>query len=116
MRPDSQPGPNQRRRRMATTLLENTRQQHEDMERLERLIVKDFRTETKTYKDKLLQSHRVRGLLDALQSRAAALVRTLRLVGSDCMGPARCGCKQGPWAGGLAVGQPVPALDTGPSS
>ncbi|KFM24257.1 Splicing factor 3A subunit 3 [Auxenochlorella protothecoides] len=59
---------------MATTLLENTRQQHEDMERLERLIVKDFRTETKTYKDKLLQSHRVRGLLDALQSRAAALV------------------------------------------
>lgn len=59
---------------MATTLLENTRQQHEDMERLERLIVKDFRTETKAYKDKLLQSHRVRGLLDALQSRAAALV------------------------------------------
>lgn len=59
---------------MASTLLEETRQYHEDIERLERLIVKEFRNEAKTHKDKLLQSHRVRQMLESLQERAAKLV------------------------------------------
>lgn len=41
-----------------------------------RLIVKDFATQpAATHKDKLLQSHRVRGMLDGIQDRSAKLVR-----------------------------------------
>ena len=58
---------------MASTLLEETRQQHEDMERLERLIVTEFKRETKTHKEKLLQGYRVRQMLDTLQQRAKSL-------------------------------------------
>lgn len=58
---------------MASTLLEETRQAHEDMERLERLIVAEFKRETRTHKEKLLQGYRVRQMLDTLQSRAASL-------------------------------------------
>lgn len=58
---------------MASTLLEATRQQHEDMERLERLIVAEFKRETKTHKEKLLQGYRVRQMLDTLQQRAKSL-------------------------------------------
>lgn len=61
---------------MASTLLEETRQAHDDIERLERLIVKDFATQpAATHKDKLLQSHRVRGMLDGIQDRSAKLIR-----------------------------------------
>lgn len=60
---------------MANTLLEETRQHHEDMERLERLIVEDLKHDAKAHKDKLLQGHRVRHMLDALQDRAQKLVR-----------------------------------------
>lgn len=60
---------------MATTLLELTRGKHEDMERLERLIVEDLRGEARSHRDKLLQSHRVRAYLDAIQKNAADLVR-----------------------------------------
>lgn len=43
--------------------------------RLERLIVKDFASEKPTgHKEKLLQSHRVRAMLDAVQERSAKLV------------------------------------------
>lgn len=59
---------------MASTLLEQTRQYHEDMERLERLIVKEFENEPKTHKEKLMQSHRVRLMLDLMQERARKLV------------------------------------------
>ncbi len=60
---------------MASTLLEETRQAHDDIERLERLIVKDFATQQATaHKDKLLQSHRVRQMLDSIQERSAKLV------------------------------------------
>ena len=58
---------------MASTLLETTRQQHEDMERIERLIVEEFKRETKTHKDKLLQGYKVRQMLDTLQQRATSL-------------------------------------------
>mmetsp|Transcript_40482 Transcript_40482/g.89949 ORF Transcript_40482/g.89949 Transcript_40482/m.89949 type:complete len:508 (-) Transcript_40482:699-2222(-) len=60
---------------MADTLLEQTRALHEDMERLERLIVKDFKQETKTHKEKLMQNHRVRKRLDVMQEAARKLVR-----------------------------------------
>lgn len=59
---------------MASTLLEETRQYHEDIERLERLIVKDFKNEARTHKEKLLQSQRVRKMLEQLQDRAQKLV------------------------------------------
>jgi splicing factor 3A subunit 3 len=58
---------------MASTLLEETRQQHEDMERLERLIVEEFKRETRTHKEKLMQGYRVRQMLDTLQQRAKGL-------------------------------------------
>ncbi|KAL4446223.1 hypothetical protein ABPG77_003030 [Micractinium sp. CCAP 211/92] len=61
---------------MASTLLEETRQAHDDIERLERLIVKDFAMQQATaHKDKLLQSHRVRQMLDSIQERSTKLIR-----------------------------------------
>lgn len=47
---------------------------HEEEERLERLIVKDFRNELKGHKERLQQSHRVRVMLDTMQERAKKLV------------------------------------------
>ena len=47
---------------------------HEEAERLERLIVKDFRNELKGHKERLQQSHRVRDMLDIMQERAKKLV------------------------------------------
>jgi splicing factor 3A subunit 3 len=58
---------------MASTLLEETRQAHEDMERLERLIVAEFKRERRTHKEKLLQGYHVRQMLDTLQQRASSL-------------------------------------------
>ena len=45
------------------------------MERLERVIVLDFKGETKTHKERLAQNHRVRRRLDAMQGGAKKLVR-----------------------------------------
>lgn len=61
---------------MANTLLEETRQCHEDMERLERLIAKDFKNEPQNYKEKLVQGHRVKAMLETLGERAGRLVRS----------------------------------------
>jgi splicing factor 3A subunit 3 len=48
---------------------------HEDVERLERLIVKDLKQEAiRSHKDKLMQSHRVRKRLDTMQDSARKLV------------------------------------------
>lgn len=78
---------------MASTLLEQTRQLHEDIERLERVVVKDFKGEARTHKEKLTQAHRVRKMLDAIQQRTEQLVGCGG-VGSRCSGrcggPARC--------------------------
>ncbi|KAJ8554316.1 hypothetical protein K7X08_024994 [Anisodus acutangulus] len=48
---------------MSSTLLEVTRASHEEVERLERLVVKDLQTEPPTNKDRLHQSHRVRNMI-----------------------------------------------------
>lgn len=50
---------------------------HEDAERLERLIVKDYQNEAKTYREKLMQNHRVRKRIDDLQEASRKLVRRL---------------------------------------
>jgi hypothetical protein len=47
---------------------------HEDIERLERVIVKDFKQDVRTHKEKLMQSHRVRLRLDQIQESAQKLV------------------------------------------
>jgi len=60
---------------MADTLLEQTRALHEDVERMERVIVKDLKREMKTHKEKLMQSHRVKRRLDTMQEAAAKLVK-----------------------------------------
>jgi splicing factor 3A subunit 3 len=59
---------------MASTLLEETRQLHEDIERLERLIVKEFKLDASTHKEKLLQTYRARQMLELMQQRAKALL------------------------------------------
>ncbi|KAF8066290.1 hypothetical protein HT031_002613 [Scenedesmus sp. PABB004] len=61
---------------MATTFLEQTRGLHEELERLERVIVKDYKEqEAKTHREKLLQNHRVRKRIDEMQEVARKLVR-----------------------------------------
>eukprot|EP00891_Asterochloris_glomerata_P009690 jgi/Astpho2/9690/Aster-03682 len=63
---------------MSTTVLEQTRGAHEELEHLERLIVKDFRNELKGHKERLHQNHRVRTRLDAMQEQAKKLVEIYR--------------------------------------
>lgn len=59
---------------MSSTLLEVTRATHEDVERLERLIVKDLQNEPPTAKDQLYQSHRVRNMIEQITQATHKLV------------------------------------------
>ncbi|XP_050223582.1 splicing factor SF3a60 homolog [Mercurialis annua] len=59
---------------MSSTLLEVTRATHEEVEMLERLIVKDLQNEPATNKDRLFQSHRVRNMIDDIISKTHKLV------------------------------------------
>lgn len=59
---------------MSSTLLEVTRASHEEVERLERLIVKELQNEPASGKDRLLQSHRVRNMIDTIMSTTDKLV------------------------------------------
>ncbi|KAG5558822.1 hypothetical protein RHGRI_008699 [Rhododendron griersonianum] len=59
---------------MSSTLLEVTRAGHEEVERLERLIVKDFQNEPASSKDRLFQSHRVRNMIDQITTTSIKLV------------------------------------------
>lgn len=59
---------------MSSTLLELTRASHEEVERLERLIVKDLQNEPTSNKDRLYQSHRVRNMIDQITSTTHKLV------------------------------------------
>lgn len=61
---------------MANTFIEQIRALHEDAERLERLIVKDYRQEgVKGHRERLMQNHRVRSRLDRIQEASAKLAR-----------------------------------------
>lgn len=57
------------------TLLEATRAKHEEIERLERLIVAELSREARTHKARLVQGQRVATMVDRITSRAAQLVR-----------------------------------------
>ncbi|KAL0304398.1 UNVERIFIED_CONTAM: Splicing factor SF3a60 [Sesamum radiatum] len=59
---------------MSSTLLEVTRASHEEVERLERLIVKDLQTDPPTNKDRLYQSHRVRNMIEQITSTTHKLI------------------------------------------
>lgn len=65
--------------------------------RLERLIVKDFAGQTASgHKEKLLQSHRVRAMLDGIQEREQKLVRPAQQPACQGREPE---CGNGPAAG-----------------
>ena len=51
---------------MASTLLEQTRESHEESERLERCIVRDLKTAAISHKQRLRQGHRVNRALDTM--------------------------------------------------
>lgn len=51
---------------MSSTLLEATRASHEEVERLERLVVKDLQNEPPSTRDRLYQSHRVRNMVEQI--------------------------------------------------
>ncbi|KAG6574238.1 splicing factor SF3a60 homolog [Cucurbita maxima] len=59
---------------MSSTLLEVTRSSHEEVERLERLVVKELQNEPASGRDRLLQSHRVRNMIDTIVSTTDKLV------------------------------------------
>lgn len=59
---------------MASTVLEATRAAHEDMERLERLAVRELQRDPANARDRLFQSHRVRHMLDLVISTSDKLV------------------------------------------
>ncbi|KAJ4840073.1 hypothetical protein Tsubulata_011458 [Turnera subulata] len=61
---------------MSSTLLEQTRAAHEEVERLERLIVKDLQNEPASNKERLFQSHRVRDMIDNIIDTTHRLVET----------------------------------------
>jgi hypothetical protein len=50
------------------------------MERFERIIVKDLKQESKSHKDKLMQSHRVKKRLDQIQEASRKLVSFLQAL------------------------------------
>ncbi|XP_030510588.1 splicing factor SF3a60 homolog [Cannabis sativa] len=59
---------------MSSTLLEVTRSAHEEVERLERLIVKELQTDPSSNKDRLFQSHRVHHMIDTITVTTEKLV------------------------------------------
>jgi splicing factor 3A subunit 3 len=59
---------------MASSVLEATRAAHEDVERLERLAVRELQREPANARDRLFQSHRVRHMLDLVISTSGKLV------------------------------------------
>jgi splicing factor 3A subunit 3 len=60
---------------MASTLLEQARQYHEDIERSERLVAKDLKRSMTRYKDRLQQDHRVHRFIEDIQEKSRKLVR-----------------------------------------
>ncbi|KAL5989341.1 hypothetical protein ACLOJK_010231 [Asimina triloba] len=62
------------RARMSSTLLEVTRAAHEEVERLERLVVKDLQHEPSSSRERLFQNHRVRTMIDSIMSSTEKLV------------------------------------------
>ncbi|KAK9145455.1 hypothetical protein Sjap_005358 [Stephania japonica] len=59
---------------MSSTLLEVTRASHEEVERLERLIVKDLQREPTNARERLFQNHRVRNMIDSMTTTTEKLI------------------------------------------
>ncbi|KAK9121923.1 hypothetical protein Syun_019540 [Stephania yunnanensis] len=59
---------------MSSTLLEVSRASHEEVERLERLIVKDLQREPTNARDRLFQNHRVRNMIDSMTATTEKLI------------------------------------------
>ncbi|KAF6140833.1 hypothetical protein GIB67_042246 [Kingdonia uniflora] len=59
---------------MSSTLLELTRAAHEEVERLERLIVKDLQHEPSSNRERLFQNHRVRNMIDSITFSTGKLI------------------------------------------
>ena len=57
------------------SLLEQTRVEHEEVERLERLVVDRLSQEAKSFRERLEQSQTVAYMVDQITHRAAKLVR-----------------------------------------
>jgi hypothetical protein len=62
------------------TLLEQTRGAHEEIERLERLIVTELSREARSHRERLAQGHRVGAMVDRIAARAGKLVRARVLL------------------------------------
>lgn len=58
----------------SSTLLEQTRSDHEEIERLERLVGQDLQTEPSSRKDRLVQGHRVRNMIHSIMRTIEKLV------------------------------------------
>ncbi|KAL0866498.1 hypothetical protein Bca101_045616 [Brassica carinata] len=62
---------------MSSTLLEQTRFRHEEIERLERLVVEELqKTKTTSRMDRLVQGHRVRNMIQSIMLNSEKLVET----------------------------------------
>lgn len=59
---------------MSSTLLEVTRSAHEEVERLERLAVKDLQREPSSNRERLHQNHRVRNMIDSIITTTDKLI------------------------------------------
>ncbi|KAL3689105.1 hypothetical protein R1sor_015414 [Riccia sorocarpa] len=59
---------------MSATLLEQTRAWHEEVEKLERLVVKDFQRDAKSHKERLHQNHRVNNMVEGIVAASTKLV------------------------------------------
>ncbi|XP_048624567.1 splicing factor SF3a60 homolog [Brassica napus] len=61
---------------MSSTLLDQIRCNHEEIERLERLVVQDLQTHPSSSKDRLVQGHRVRNTIHSIMRTIEKLVET----------------------------------------
>ncbi|KAI3854679.1 hypothetical protein MKX03_005275 [Papaver bracteatum] len=59
---------------MSSTLLEVTRTKHEEVERLERLIVKDLQNKPSSNCERFFQNHRVRNMIEAINYSTKKLI------------------------------------------
>ncbi|XP_039116531.1 splicing factor SF3a60 homolog [Dioscorea cayenensis subsp. rotundata] len=59
---------------MSSTLLEVTRSAHEDVERLERLVVRELQREPTNNRERLFQNHRVRNMIDSIINTTHKLI------------------------------------------
>lgn len=59
---------------MSSTLLEVTRSAHEDVERLERLVVKELQREPANNRERLFQNHRVWHMIDLIRTTTDKLI------------------------------------------